>query len=85
MFMAMLDNVVLSNALPRIGQGLGVGLAGLQWTTEAYSLAYAALLLPADLPGDRYGRRRFYLGGLAAFTIGSMCCALAGTLAQLIA
>jgi EmrB/QacA subfamily drug resistance transporter len=85
MFMAMLDNVVLSNALPRIGQGLGVGLAGLQWITETYSLAYAALLLPAGLLGDRYGHRRFYLGGLAAFTIGSMCCALAGTLAQLIA
>lgn len=85
MFMAMLDNVVLSNALPRIGQGLGVSLTGLQWTTEAYSLAFAALLLPTGLLGDRYGRRRFYLGGLAAFTAGSMCCALAGTLAQLIA
>jgi EmrB/QacA subfamily drug resistance transporter len=85
MFMAMLDNVVLSNALPRLGQGLGVGLAGLQWITEAYSLAYAALLLPTGLLGDRYGRRRFYLGGLAVFTIGSMCCALSGTVAQLIA
>lgn len=85
MFMAMLDNVVLSNALPRIGQGLGAGLSGLQWITETYSLAYAALLLPAGLLGDRYGRRPFYLGGLCAFTIGSACCALAGTLPQLVA
>lgn len=85
MFMAMLDNVVVSNALPRIGHGLGTGLTGLQWAVEGYSLVFAALLLPGGTLGDRYGRRRFYLGGLAVFTAGSAISALAPSLAILIA
>src|SRR5512143_2347085 len=85
LFMAMLDNVVVSNALPRISTGLGAGLAGLQWVMEGYSLAYAALLMAGGTLGDRFGRRGFFLSGLALFTAGSVACGLAGTIGMLIA
>lgn len=85
LFMAMLDNVVVSNALPRISTGLGTGLAGLQWVMEGYSLVYAALLMAGGTLGDRFGRRGFFLSGLALFTAGSVVCGLAGTIGILIA
>ncbi|MFF4806056.1 MFS transporter [Streptomyces sp. NPDC001351] len=85
MFMAMLDNVVVSNALPRISEGLGAGLTGLQWAVEGYSLVFAALLLPGGALGDRFDRRLCYLGGTALFTLGSAACALAPSLGFLVA
>ena len=85
LFMAMLDNVVGSNALPRISADLGAGMSGLQWVMEGYSLVYAALLLAGGTLGDRFGRRRFFLTGLAVFTAGSALCALSGTLGYLVA
>jgi EmrB/QacA subfamily drug resistance transporter len=84
MFMAMLDNVVVSNALPRMGRSLDAGITGLQWAVEGYSLVFAALLLPGGTLGDRWGRRRAYLAGLALFTAGSALTALAPNLAVLL-
>ncbi|MFD5408743.1 MFS transporter [Streptomyces nojiriensis] len=85
MFMAMLDNVIVNNALPRIGQQLHSGVSGLQWVVEGYSLVYAALLLTGGTLGDRYGRRRIFLTGLAVFTAGSAAAALSGSTSTLIA
>ncbi len=85
MFMAMLDNVIVNNALPRIGQQLHAGVSGLQWVVEGYSLVYAALLLTGGTLGDRYGRKRIFLGGLALFTAGSAAAALSGSIGLLIA
>ncbi|WP_037848349.1 MFS transporter [Streptomyces sp. NRRL F-2747] len=85
MFMAMLDNVIVNNALPRIGQQLHSGVSGLQWVVEGYSLVYAALLLTGGTLGDRYGRKRIFLTGLAVFTTGSAAAALSGTTGTLIA
>ncbi|MGW6688081.1 MFS transporter [Streptomyces sp. NPDC054961] len=85
MFMAMLDNVIVNNALPRIGQQLHSGVTGLQWVVEGYSLVYAALLLTGGTLGDRYGRRRIFLTGLAVFTAGSAAAALSGSTGTLIA
>lgn len=84
MFMAMLDNVIVNNALPRIGQQLHSGVNGLQWVVEGYSLVYAALLLTGGTLGDRYGRRRIFLTGLAVFTAGSAAAALSGSTGTLI-
>jgi len=84
LFMAMLDNVVVSNALPSISTDLRAGMTGLQWVMEGYSLVYASLLLLGGTLGDRLGRRRLFLGGLALFTLGSVACALAGSLAVLV-
>ncbi|WP_331770794.1 MFS transporter (plasmid) [Embleya sp. NBC_00888] len=85
LFVAMLDNVVVSNALPSIDRDLGAGVSGLQWVMEGYSLIFAALLLTGGTLGDRYGRRPVFLIGLGVFTAGSIVCALAGSLTALIA
>ncbi|MFD9688511.1 MFS transporter [Kitasatospora sp. NPDC059146] len=84
MFMAMLDNVVVNVALPRIGQDLDAGISGLQWVAEGYSLVYAALVLTGGAVGDRYGRTRMFVLGLGLFTAGSALAALAGTIEVLV-
>jgi EmrB/QacA subfamily drug resistance transporter len=75
--LASLDATVVNIALPRIGQDLHTGLAGLQWTVTGYTLALAALILLGGALGDRYGRRRVFLIGVAWFAIASALCALA--------
>ncbi|MGI5404855.1 MFS transporter [Streptomyces sp. CA-135486] len=77
LFMAMLDNLVVTTALPTIGADLKSGTSGLQWVVEAYVVVFAALLLTGGTLGDRWGRRPVYLAGLALFTAGSAVCALA--------
>ncbi|MER7578681.1 MFS transporter [Kitasatospora sp. NPDC097691] len=84
MFMSMLDNVIVNNALPRIGQDLDTGISGLQWIAEGYSLVYAALVLTGGALGDRYGRTKVFRLGLALFTAGSALAALAGTIGVLV-
>lgn len=77
MFMVTLDNLVVTNALPVIRTELGASLADLQWFVNAYTLSFASLLLTAAALGDRFGRRRVYLAGIALFTLASAACALA--------
>ncbi|MEV4128946.1 MFS transporter [Nocardia sp. NPDC049707] len=77
MFMVTLDNLVVTNALPVIRTELGASLADLQWFVNAYTLSFAALLLTATSIGDRLGRRRVFLAGIAIFTAASAACALA--------
>jgi EmrB/QacA subfamily drug resistance transporter len=76
-FMVALDALVVVTALPVIGRDLRAGMATLQWTVNAYGLAYAAGITTAAALGDRYGRRRVFIGGLAVFTLASAACALA--------
>ncbi|MEU4196211.1 DHA2 family efflux MFS transporter permease subunit [Kribbella sp. NPDC026611] len=76
-FMVTLDNLVVTNALPVIKTELGASLSDLQWFVNAYTLAFAALLLTAAAIGDRVGRRRLFLAGIALFTTASAVCALA--------
>lgn len=76
-FMVTLDNLVVTNALPIIKSELGASLSDLQWFVNAYTLAFAALLLTAAAIGDRLGRRRMFLAGIALFTLASAACALA--------
>ncbi|MGO8684115.1 MAG: DHA2 family efflux MFS transporter permease subunit [Thermoleophilia bacterium] len=85
LFMAMLDNTVVNVALPRIQQHLGSGVSGLQWIIDAYTLVFASFMLTGGTLGDIFGRKRFFLAGLAVFTAGSLLCALAPSLAVLIA
>ncbi|MFI7670992.1 MFS transporter [Nocardia sp. NPDC049526] len=77
MFMVTLDNLVVTNALPVIRTELGASLTDLQWFVNAYTLAFASLLLTATSIGDRLGRRRIFLAGIAIFTAASAACALA--------
>ena len=70
-FVEMVDNTLLTIALPTIGRDLGGGTTALQWVTGAYSLTFGGLLLTAGSAADRLGRRRVLLVGLAVFGIAS--------------
>ncbi|WP_147793845.1 DHA2 family efflux MFS transporter permease subunit [Cellulomonas sp. Y8] len=85
MFMATLDNLVVTSALPVLQAELGATLTDLQWVVNAYTLAFATLMIAAATLGDRWGRRRTFLGGIAVFTLGSIAAALAGSPDALIA
>jgi EmrB/QacA subfamily drug resistance transporter len=85
LFMASLDNLVVTTALPSIRAHLHASLAGLQWTVNAYTLTFAVLLLTGATLGERYGRRRMFVVGLGLFTAGSAAAALAPTIGLLIA
>jgi EmrB/QacA subfamily drug resistance transporter len=77
LFMVVLDNLVVSVALPTIHRELGASIQSLEWTVNAYVLAYAVLLLTGAALGDRFGRKRMFLLGMAVFTAASAGAALA--------
>jgi len=83
--MAVLDSAVANIALPAIARQLGVAPAESVWVVNAYQLAIVVLLLPLATLGERIGYRRVYIAGLALFTLGSLACALSGSLATLVA
>jgi EmrB/QacA subfamily drug resistance transporter len=85
LFMVVLDNLVVSVALPTIHRELGASIQSLEWTVNAYVLAYAVLLLTGAALGDRFGRKRMFLLGLAVFTAASAVAALARSTDLLIA
>ena len=75
-FMIGLDATVVTTALPTIRADLHASISTLGWTISAYSLAYAALILTGTALGDRFGRRRVFLAGVALFTLASAAGAL---------
>ncbi len=85
MFMATLDNLVVTNALPVLQRELNASIEDLQWFINAYTLAFASLILMAVALGDRFGRRRIFVIGVGVFTAASALCALATSPEQLIA
>src|SRR6188768_4378419 len=84
-FVEMVDNTLLSIALPTIGRDLGSGTTALQWVTGAYSLTFGGLLLTAGSMADRLGRRRVLLVGLVAFGLISLSVVLVTSAGELIA
>ena len=80
-----LDTTVLNVALPTLSQDLDASTSQLQWMANSYNLVLAALLLPAGLLGDRYGRRRIIAIALSLFGLASVACALSDSAGQLIA
>lgn len=84
-FMGALDNLVVTTALTSIRKHLGGGISALEWTVSAYTLAFAVLLLLGSALGDRFGRRRIFLIGLALFTASSLAASLASGIDVLIA
>jgi len=64
----VLDNLVVSVALPSIHRDLGSSIQELEWTVNAYVLSYAVLLLTGAALGDRFGRKRMFLIGLSVFS-----------------
>jgi EmrB/QacA subfamily drug resistance transporter len=84
LFMVVLDNLVVSTALPVIRTDLNASLEGLEWTVNAYTLTFAVFLLTGAALGDRFGRRRVFVAGLTLFTGASAAAALAPTIDALI-
>jgi EmrB/QacA subfamily drug resistance transporter len=85
-FMAQLDLFIVNIALPAMTTSFrGAGLGDLSWALNAYAIVFAALLVPAGRLADHFGRRRFLLTGVVVFTLASALCALAPTLAVLVA
>ena len=80
LFMVVLDNLVVNVALPSIHRDLGASIQALEWTVNAYVLAYAVLLLTGAALGDRFGRKRMFIAGIALFTVASAAAALAPTI-----
>ena len=85
LFMVVLDNLVVTTALPSIRADLGATIESLQWTVNAYTLSFAVLLLTGAALGDRFGRKRMFAIGVSLFTVASAAAALAPTTAALIA
>jgi EmrB/QacA subfamily drug resistance transporter len=85
LFMVVLDNLVVSVALPTIHRDLGASIQSLEWTVNAYVLSYAALLLTGAALGDRFGRKRMFMVGIGLFTASSAAAALAPSSGLLIA
>jgi EmrB/QacA subfamily drug resistance transporter len=85
LFMVVLDNLVVTTALPSIRLDLGASVEQLGWFVNAYTLTFAVLLLPGAALGDRFGRRRVFQLGLALFTLASASAALAQGSGELVA
>jgi EmrB/QacA subfamily drug resistance transporter len=83
--MVALDALVVTTALSAIRVDLGASLAELEWTVNAYTLSLAVLLMTGAALGERFGRRRAFVAGIALFTAGSAACALAPGVGWLIA
>ena len=85
LFMVVLDNLVVSTALPVIRTDLDATIEQLEWTVNAYTLTFAVFLLTGAALGDRFGRRRMFIIGLVLFTSASAAAALAPSMEALIA
>ncbi|HBW17799.1 MAG: MFS transporter [Streptosporangiaceae bacterium] len=84
LLVVVIDNTILNTALPTLARVLHAGTSSLQWITDAYTLCFAALLVPAGALGDRYGRRLSLIGGLTVFALGSTLAAVASGTGMLI-
>ncbi len=80
-----LDMTVLTVALPTLAVDLHANTGALQWFSTGYTLALAAMMLPAGALGDRYGRKKMLLGALVLFGVASLACTFATTAGELIA
>ena len=84
LFVVGLDNTIVNIALPAIRTDLHASVSGLQWTIDAYTIVLASLLMLGGSTADRLGRRRVFQLGLLLFTLGSLLCGLAPSLAWLV-
>ena len=85
LLIVVIDNTILNTALPTLAEDLHATTTDLQWITDAYTLTFGAMLLVAGALGDRYGRRRALVFGLAVFAAGSVLAATSDSSSALIA
>lgn len=82
--LVVMDNTIVNVAIPTMSDALNASSTDLQWVVDAYTLSFAALLLPAGKLSDRWGRRRMLLVGLAGFAVVSAATAFSWALWQLV-
>lgn len=81
--MVFIDGTAVNVALPSLQRDLNADAASLQWVVEGYSLVLSAFILIGGALGDRFGRRRAFLGGIALFAVASLLCALSQNMLEL--
>lgn len=84
-FVVVLDFFIVNVALPSLRADLGASVGGLEWVVASYALALAAALVAGGRLGDRYGRRRVFFVGVAAFTVASAACGISPSTTTLVA
>src|SRR5262249_41679244 len=82
--MDLIDVTIVNVALPTIRSDLQASATQLEWVVSGYLLAFAASLIIAGSLGDRFGRKRLFLAGVAVFGAASLAAGLSGTAAELI-
>lgn len=81
----LIDVTIVNVAVPAIGRELAAGPSAIEWVLSGYALAFALVLVPGGRLGDRFGRRRMFLLGVAGFTVASALCGLATGVGGLVA
>lgn len=84
LFMVTMDTTILNVALPALQRDFRADVAGLQWTIDAFVLVRGVLLFASGSSSDRFGRRRLFQIGIAAFSLASLACSVAPSLPALI-
>ncbi len=84
LFMIVLDNLIVASALPAIERGLGAPINSAEWVLDAYILSFAVLILTGSALGERFGRRKVFIIGLAIFTAASAAGALSANIGELV-
>src|SRR5215210_2148281 len=84
LFMALIDVTIVNIALPTLQRELDAGVDTVSWVLNAYNIMFAVLLVSMGRLADQFGRRRFFLMGMSIFTLGSLLCALSGSIHALI-
>jgi EmrB/QacA subfamily drug resistance transporter len=85
LFMALIDVTIVNITIPTLQHEFNAPVDTVSWVLNAYNIMFAVLLVSMGRLADQFGRRRFFIGGMAIFTVGSLLCALSGTIHALIA
>jgi EmrB/QacA subfamily drug resistance transporter len=85
LFMALIDITIVNITIPQLERDLDASVDTVSWVLNAYNIMFAVLLVSMGRLADQFGRKRFFVIGLAIFTVGSLLCALSTTAGQLIA
>jgi len=84
LFMALIDVTIVNITIPTLQHELHAGVDTVSWVLNAYNIMFAVLLVSMGRLADQFGRRRFFLAGMSIFTVGSLLCALSGSIHALI-
>src|SRR3712207_6537382 len=84
LFMALIDITIVNITIPTLERELDAPVDSVSWVLNAYNIVFAVVLVSMGRLADQFGRKRFFLIGLAIFTVGSLLCGLAGSIDQLI-